>query len=243
MKILPLMNFRINNQPMSDKNNRYCLQKIGYDTFTASLKDVFDVFPDFGTHKFFRQNLDILKSPQEIEHQIKLTAKEINKSYPPNEPLVAICVLRGGVPFFQNLVRYLDMPVNMEFISVSSYGSGLKSSGKVKISGKIPDVNGLNVLLVDDVMDSGNTMSALTKYFKDSGAKEVKTAVLFNKPDKRVESCKDLEPDFYGFSEKNAPFLIGYGLDLFGYGRGLPYIGAAKPEFLKKLTAHGLLDN
>ncbi|MDR1326857.1 MAG: hypothetical protein LBJ74_00465 [Heliobacteriaceae bacterium] len=241
MRILPVSAFRLNSY--TTDNNKPALPKTGYDSFTGSKLSPFKVFPDFGTVEFFAKNLKVLKPPQAIKKQIIRVADEINNSYPQNEPLTAVCVLRGGTPFFQELVKHLKMPVQMEYISVSSYGHGLQSSGKIKISGKLPDLNGKNVLIADDVVDTGNTLNELVKQFKSLRAKSVKTAVLYDKADKRVEICKDLKPDFAGFSEENSPFLIGYGLDLFGHGRGLPYIGAAKPGFVEKLKTSGLLDN
>ncbi len=158
-----------------------------------------------------------------LNKRIKELADEINKTYSTDEPLNLICVLRGAVMFFCELSKHLKMPVNMEFISLSSYGNSTNSSGKINRANIIlPDFNNQNVLIVEDIIDTGLTLDFLIKYINQNcAAKSTKLAVLF---DKKCARKYDVKPNFCAFEVDNK-FIVGFGLDYMGYYRNLDYIG------------------
>jgi hypoxanthine phosphoribosyltransferase len=150
----------------------------------------------------------------------------MNKFYN-GEEVIAICVLKGAVIFAVDLVKHLNMPVKLEFIRLSSYGSSTTSSGKVNaVDIQLPDLNGKNVLIIEDIVDSGKTLSHLVRYLKERGAASVKTCALLDKPERRTVGYN---PDYRG---KIIPdkFVVGFGLDYNEKYRNLPYVGILKPE-------------
>ena len=167
-------------------------------------------------------DLKVLFSEDEIQTKIKEVAKKINE-YFGNDDVCAVIVLKGAVMFAVDLVKHLKMPLKMEFIRLSSYNGGTSTSGKVNaVNIDLPDLNGKNVLIIEDIVDTGLTAKFLLDFIKmNFHTKSTKFCSLL---DKKITRKVDVEPDFYCF-DVDDKFLIGYGLDLDGYGRNLNYIG------------------
>ena len=168
------------------------------------------------------EDIHVLYSQEELQKRIKELAEELNNHFK-GEDIFAICVLKGSVMFFTDLVEHLTMPLKMEFIRLSSYGSNYSSSGKVKaVNLSLPDINGKNVLIVEDIIDTGHTAKFLLDFIGHNfQTKSTTFCSLLNKKSKRVV---DVDADFSGFVVDNK-FLVGYGLDFEGYYRNIPYIG------------------
>ncbi|WP_448946902.1 hypoxanthine phosphoribosyltransferase [Lachnoanaerobaculum sp.] len=169
-----------------------------------------------------KEKVDVLISEKEIENRILEIADRINKDYE-GEELTLICVLKGGVMFMCDLAKRLNLNVRLDFMSVSSYGSETKSSGVVKIIKDLDNsIDGKNVLVVEDIIDSGNTLSYLMDILKKRGPKSIKLCTLLDKPSRREK--KDVFVDYVCF-EIEDKFVVGYGLDYDQRYRNLPYIG------------------
>lgn len=168
------------------------------------------------------EDIHVLYSQEELQKRIKELAEELNNHFK-DEDIFAICVLKGSVMFFTDLVEHLTMPLKMEFIRLSSYGSNYSSSGKVKaVNLSLPDINGKNVLIVEDIIDTGHTAKFLLDFIGHNfQTKSTTFCSLLNKKSKRVV---DVDADFSGFVVDDK-FLVGYGLDFEGYYRNIPYIG------------------
>ena len=168
------------------------------------------------------KDLKVLFSEAEIQNAIKKLGDKINNDYK-GEELFLICVLKGAVMFMADLAKHLKMPVDMEFIRLSSYGSGFTSTGKVNaVDISLPDLNGKNVLIIEDIIDTGHTARFLMDFMKHNfKAKSIKFCSLL---DKRIKREVDIDPDYYGL-DVDDKFLVGYGLDYDGFYRNLPYIG------------------
>ena len=166
--------------------------------------------------------LKTLISKNELYEKIKKTAQEINAHYGEDETLNVICVLKGGVMYTTELVKHLKMPVELEFVRLSSYGNSRTTSGKVNaITLQLPDYANQNVLIVDDIMDSGFTIQFLKDYIKNHcHAKDIKIATML---EKKCARKTDFYPDFYS-AEVDDKFLVGFGLDYEGLYRNLDYI-------------------
>lgn len=179
--------------------------------------------------KIKESDLQVLFSEEQIQRRIKELAGEMNKFYK-DEEVYAVIVLKGAVMFATDLVKHLTMPLRMEFIRLSSYGSGTVSSGKVNaVDIKLPDLNGKNVLIIEDIVDKGLTAKFLLDFMAcNFKTKSTKFCSLL---DKKCTRCVDVEPDYYGFDVEDQ-FLIGYGLDFDGYFRNLTYIGYADKSLL-----------
>ena len=175
-------------------------------------------------------DLKVLFSENQIQTRIKELAEEMNKFYG-DEEVYAVCVLKGAVMFAADLVKNLKMPLRMEFIRLSSYGSGTVSSGKVNaVDIKLPDLNGKNVLIIEDIVDKGLTAKFLLDFMAcNFKTKSTKFCSLL---DKKCTRIVDVESDYYGFDVDDR-FLIGYGLDFDGYFRNLTYIGWADKTILE----------
>ncbi|MFC6171410.1 hypoxanthine phosphoribosyltransferase [Loigolactobacillus jiayinensis] len=151
---------------------------------------------------------------------------QITKDYADKNPLV-ICVLKGAMLFMADLVRQIDTPLEMDFLDVSSYQGGTQSTGEVKIIKDLDTpLQDRDVLIVEDIVDTGRTLNYLVDLFKYRQAKSVKICTLLNKPETRVVP---VDADYVGFKVPNA-FLVGYGLDYAEHYRNLPYIGILKSE-------------
>ncbi|ERI08752.1 hypoxanthine phosphoribosyltransferase [Aneurinibacillus aneurinilyticus] len=168
----------------------------------------------------------VLLTEEEIMDKIRELGRILSKEYAGKNPLV-ICVLRGGAPFMTDLVRRMDIPLEMDFMAVSSYGASTESSGVVRIMKDLDtSVEERHVLIVEDIIDSGLTLSYLIDNIQRRNAASVKVVTLLDKPARRTV---DLTPDYCGFQIPDA-FVVGYGLDYAEKYRNLPYIGILKSE-------------
>ncbi len=168
----------------------------------------------------------ILITEEQIQEKCREFGAKITEEYEGRFPLV-IGVLKGAMPFMGDLMKRIDTHVELDFLDVSSYGEGMVSSGEVKIVKDLDtSVEGRDVIIVEDIIDSGLTLSYLVKLFYYRKAKSVKIVTLLDKPEGRKV---DLIPDMVGFNVPNA-FVVGYGLDYAERYRNLPYIGILKPE-------------
>lgn len=157
-----------------------------------------------------------------IQARVKELAQELNREYN-NEEVYVIGVLKGAVVFMIDLIKHLEMPVKIEFIRLSSYGSGTTSTGQVNaVDISLPDLNGKNVLIVEDIIDTGHTAKFLTEFIHNNfSVRSYKFVALL---DKRCRRVVDINPDLYGF-EIEDKFVGGYGLDFDEGYRNLNYIG------------------
>lgn len=164
--------------------------------------------------------LSKLYDEKQIAKRVQEMGAEITKLCQ-NEEVIAVCVLKGSFVFYADLVRHIDADIKTDFIGCSSYGNSTKSSGEVKLTLDLSNsIEGKNVLLVEDIVDTGLTMSFLTKMLATRNPKRIMSATLLLKPDALKV---DYKPDFTGFEIGNE-FVVGYGLDYQGYYRNLPYI-------------------
>lgn len=167
-------------------------------------------------------DLKILFTEDEIQEAIANLAKKLNQEYK-NESLYMICVLKGSVMFTVDLAKHLKMPLRMEFIRLSSYGSGFTSTGKVNaVDISLPDLNDKNVLIIEDLIDTGHTAKFLVDFINLNF--KVKSLKFCSLLDKKVKRQIEIEPDYHAL-DIDDKFLVGYGLDYDGYYRNLPYIG------------------
>ena len=175
----------------------------------------------------------ILVSGEEIDKITTRLAKEIDRDYSGEDKrLILLCILKGSIVFMGDLMKKITVPVEIDCMKVSSYGAGTETSGRVHIMLDIirPDIDTCDILIVEDIIDSGVTLSHLTKYLKLKGAKSVKTCTLLDKPSRRKV---DFTPDYSGV-EIPDEFVIGYGLDYAEMYRALPFVGILKPEVYTK---------
>lgn len=164
--------------------------------------------------------LDTLISEEKLQARIAELGTQISMDYEGKE-LVVLCVLKGGVMFMTDLVKHIEVPLKMEFMVVSSYGDEYKSSGHVKILKDLDEpIEGKDVLIVEDIIDSGRTLSYLKKMLSERKPESLKICTLLDKEEERVT---DIKVDYSGFKVGNE-FVIGYGLDYKQYYRNLPYI-------------------
>ena len=170
--------------------------------------------------------LRVLLSEDEIREKVRELGGKITADYK-NSTLLLVTVLKGAVVFLADLMRQIDVPAEIDFMVVSSYGSGVKSSGVVKI---VKDLDvplaGKDILIVEDILDSGLTLSYIKELLESRGPRSIRIATLLDKPSRRKV---DLQADYIGFSVPDE-FVIGYGLDYDEKYRNLPYIGILKPE-------------
>lgn len=166
----------------------------------------------------------IMIPEEDLDKRIRELGAEISKDYEGKE-IFLVCILKGASFFACELAKRITVPVIMDFMSTSSYGSGTTSSGEVVIrKGLDMDPAGKDVLIVEDIVDSGNTFKFLLDWFSRQGAKSVHTCALLDKPDRRVV---DVKADYTGFSIPDE-FVVGYGLDYDQKYRNLPYIGVVE---------------
>lgn len=175
----------------------------------------------------------ILYSEKDIENIVNTIAKQIEKDYN-DKDFIMVGLLKGSVAFMVDLMRKVNLDFSIDFIVASSYGSGTVSSGRVNIQKDISQsVEGKDILIVEDIIDSGNTLDFITKYLKAKKAKSVKLCTLFNKPDRRVA---DIHIDYAGAVIPDE-FIVGYGLDYDEKYRNLPYVGVLKRQFIRDFNA------
>ena len=180
----------------------------------------------------------VLVSTQELDEITTRLAEQISRDLAPSpnrvrdRKLVVVAVMKGSVFFYVDLIRKLTLPAELDFVKVSSYYTGTKSTGQLKIQLdlKRDDYENIDILLVEDIVDSGRTLKALTENLRGRGAHSVRTAALLDKPARReVDFCAD-------YIGKTIPdeFVVGYGLDFDERYRDLPYVGVLKPEVYTK---------
>ncbi len=168
----------------------------------------------------------ILISKEEIANRTAELGEQISRDYKGKRPLL-VCVLKGSVMFFADLVRQISEDVELDFMAISSYGSGSTSSGEVRVLKDLGvKVEGRDLLIVEDIVDSGITLSYLTNLLKTRGAASVEICTLLDKPERRQ---RRLKPKYVGFTIPNE-FVIGYGLDYDERYRNLPDVCVLSPE-------------
>ena len=168
----------------------------------------------------------VLLTKEQLEQRIKELGAEITRDYQGKE-LVLAAVLRGSYVFMADLTRAIDLPLTVDFMAVSSYGAGTVSSGQVEIKKDLSDpIEGKNLLIIEDILDSGNTLYYLMDVLSARHPASIRICTLLDKPERRV---KPIKADYAGFVIPDA-FVVGYGLDYAEKYRNLPYIGVLKPE-------------
>lgn len=169
---------------------------------------------------------EVLLTEEEIQARIKELGEEITKDYK-GKNLFVVGILKGAIIFMAELSKNIDLPIMIDFMAVSSYGESAKSTGEVRINKDLDfSVEGKDVLIVEDIIDTGLTLSYLTDNLKKRGANSVKIVTLLDKPDRRNVEVKI---DYLGFSIPDE-FVVGYGLDYAENYRNLPFVGALKEE-------------
>jgi hypoxanthine phosphoribosyltransferase len=171
----------------------------------------------------------VLITEEQIARRVKILARQIEEDFRGRD-LVVISLLKGTVLFLADLIRHLNMPMRLDFIGVSSYGSGTESGDLVFTKELRLDVRGREVLLVDDIMDTGKTLSRVLPKLRALKPRRIKTCVLLDKPSRRVEKVR---ADYTGFKIPDR-FVIGYGLDFAEKYRNLPFIGVLHPHIYKE---------
>ncbi|MBO5987194.1 MAG: hypoxanthine phosphoribosyltransferase [Lachnospiraceae bacterium] len=167
------------------------------------------------------EHVRVLKSEEVVDARIQEIGEQINKDYA-GKQIHMICVLKGGAFFMCELAKRITVPVSLDFMSVSSYGSDTKSSGVVKIVKDLDEsIQGKDVLVVEDIIDSGRTLSYLLEMLRDRKPNSLKLCTLLDKPSRRVV---DVDVNYTGFQIPDE-FVVGYGLDYDQRYRNLPYIG------------------
>ncbi|MCQ6268521.1 hypoxanthine phosphoribosyltransferase [Fictibacillus sp. WQ 8-8] len=173
---------------------------------------------------------EVLISEEVLQEKIKDLGKQLSEDYQDRFPLV-VGVLKGALPFMADLIKRMDIHLEIDLMAVSSYGTSTVSSGEVKIIKDLDtSLEGRDVIIVEDIIDSGLTLSYLVQLFKTRNANSVKIVTLLDKPTGRKV---DIKPDLTGFIVPDA-FVVGYGLDYIERYRNLPYIGVLKPEVYEK---------
>ena len=163
----------------------------------------------------------VLIDEEKIAQRVAQLGKQIERDYAGKRPVV-VAILNGAIVFYGDLVRKINLPMRFDTMAVSSYGSGTVSSGNVKIKKDLSnDVIGQDVLLIEDLIDSGNTMKELTSLLEQRGAKSIKVCAFLDKPSRRTA---DFKADYVGYSIPDE-FVVGYGLDYDEKYRNLPYVG------------------
>ncbi len=169
---------------------------------------------------------EVLFSEEQLKNRVREIAQQITADYQCKE-IMLISVLRGSFVFMADLCRAIDLPCTLDFMAVSSYGKGTKSSGQVQITKDLSeDISDRHIIVVEDILDSGNTLSYLLKILENRHPASIRLCTLLDKPDRRV---KPVEVHYSGFTIPDA-FVVGYGLDYAEKYRNLPYIGILKPR-------------
>ena len=172
----------------------------------------------------------VLLSEHQIDEKVKEIGAAISKDFEGKDVLL-VGILKGSVVFMADLMRAITIPVAIDFMSVSSYGNSSKSTGVVKIVKDLQDdLSGKDVIVVEDILDSGRTLSYLKKHIEAKGANSISIVTLLDKPDRRVV---DVYPNYTGFNVPDE-FVVGYGLDFAEKYRNLPFIGILKPCVYEK---------
>ena len=182
-------------------------------------------------HEMHNDVSEVLFSEEQLKARVAELGAEIARDYADKDRVLLVSVLRGSYIFMADLSRAIDIPVEIDFMSVSSYGKGTKSSGQVEIKKDLSDsIEGVHVIVVEDILDSGNTLYFLKNYLTTKGAASITIVTLLDKPARRE---KPITADLAGF-EVPDEFVVGYGLDYAQQYRNYPCIGVLKPEVYSK---------
>ncbi len=172
---------------------------------------------------------EILIGTEELQAKVAELGRQISEDYRGRNPLL-ICLLRGAVVFLSDLVRATDIPLEMDFMAISSYGDSTESSGVVRLVMDLKsNITGRNVLIVEDIVDTGHTLAYILDNLRTRRPADVRVCALLSKPSRREAP---VEVDYLGF-EIPDKFVVGYGLDYAENNRNLPFIGVLKPELYK----------
>ncbi|BAK81832.1 hypoxanthine phosphoribosyltransferase [Candidatus Arthromitus sp. SFB-rat-Yit] len=172
---------------------------------------------------------NVLISKEEIENKVKELGEEINKDYK-NKNLLLVCILKGSLMFMADLMKNVDIYIEIDFMGVSSYGNSIVSSGQVRIMKDLDMcVEGKDILIIEDIIDTGVTLNYICNYIRSKGARSVEIMTLLDKPSGRKV---EIEPKYKGFKVGNE-FVVGYGLDYAEKYRNLPYIGVLDESVYK----------
>jgi len=172
----------------------------------------------------------VLISEQQLADAVKKLGEQISRDYA-DRNLMMVSVLKGSVVFMADLMRAISVPASIDFMSVTSYGKGVKTSGVVRIIKDLDEeLDGRDILIVEDILDSGMTLSYLKEHIMAKGARSIRIATLLDKPERRRV---DIHPDYSCFSVPGE-FVVGYGLDYAEKYRNLPYVGILKPCVYEK---------
>ena len=175
---------------------------------------------------------EVLLTEAQIQDKVKELAGILSKEYADKDP-VFVGVLKGVVIFFADMVRSMDIPCQIDFMWISSYGSGAESSGKMDVKRDVStDLKGRHVVILEDIFDTGNSLDFTYKHLLSKEPASLKICTLLDKPERRNPSVT-LKPDYIGFEVPNE-FVVGYGLDYDEHYRNLPYVGILKPEVYNK---------
>jgi hypoxanthine phosphoribosyltransferase len=175
--------------------------------------------------EFTNSNLEVLFSAEQIRDRIAELGKEITADYEGKE-LVLVGVLKGSCPFLADLMRQIDLRLTIDFMAVSSYKDGTRSTGDVEILKDLSNpIRGKHVIVVEDIVDTGLTLSRLLEILGSRGAESIRLASFLDKPEPRIK--KELKIDYTGFAVPNK-FVVGYGLDAAGRYRNLPFIAVVR---------------
>ncbi|MEN8695066.1 MAG: hypoxanthine phosphoribosyltransferase [Akkermansiaceae bacterium] len=172
----------------------------------------------------------VLVAEEVIEKRLDVIAERITADFKDQEAVQVVAILKGALVFMADLLRRVPLRLDIECLNVASYHGGTESSGQVDfLDQKLPEVKGRTILLLDDILDTGRTLQAVSEKLREMGAKEVKTCVLLTKDKERAE---EVEADYSAF-EIGDEFVVGYGLDYDGKYRNLPYVGVLSSNALK----------
>ncbi len=176
-------------------------------------------------HTMHQDVQEVLYHEEQLRRRVKELGEQIAADYA-GKDIVLACVLRGSYIFMADLTRAIDLPMTVDFMAVSSYGAGTSSSGQVEIKKDLSDsIEGKHLIIVEDILDSGNTLYYLMDVLRVRRPASIKICTLMDKPDRRA---KPIHADYVGFTIPDA-FVVGYGLDYNEKYRNLPYVGILKP--------------
>ena len=172
----------------------------------------------------------VLLSEEQLDRRIAEMAVQIDRDYEGKKPLM-VAILKGSIMFFADLIRKMKINLEIDFMAISSYGNGVKSSGEVKMIKDLDrKVEGKDIIIVEDIVDSGYTMKYLKNMLEARKPNSIKICTLLDKPSRREA---DVQVDYRGFEIENE-FVVGYGLDYAGLYRNIPFVGILKREIYEK---------
>lgn len=182
------------------------------------------------SHNMVDDISEVFFSEEQLQKVVSKIGRKISEDYK-DKNLLLVCVLKGSVMFMSDLMKYITIPCEIDFLAAESYGDSMNSSGRVKITKDLStDARGKDILLVEDILDSGRTLNKLMQFLLVKDAASVEIATLLDKPSRRVA---DVKAKYIG-SEVQDQFVVGYGLDFNQKYRNLPFIGVLKPEAVER---------